>query len=279
MAAAKGTWIGATAFASVALAAGAWFLAISPQLAEAAELREQTESVDNQNDLLELAIAKLAAEFEHLDEYRTELADLRLQIPTEAELSAYLRELDAIAVAHAVVVTNVAPAMPQAFVSAVVPAPAPAPTETAEEGTEEEALAEEPTDEPTDEATPTAEAVPAGPVAPPGFVAIPLTITVVGTYDNTVAFLSSLQTGTQRLFLLTGITGTSQQPAEASGGRPELALGDQELQLTGFLYALPDPLGVPTTAPDPSATPAPTGEPVLPVAPPGKNPLVPIAGA
>lgn len=275
MAAKKGTWIGATAFASVALAAGAWFLAISPQLAEAAELREQTESVDNQNDILELAIAKLAAEFEHLDEYRTELADLRLQIPTEAELSAYLRELDAIAAAHAVVVTNVAPAMPQAFVSAVVPAPAPAPTETAEEGTEEEATAEEP----TDEATPTAPAVPAGPVAPPGFVAIPVTMTVVGTYDNTVAFLSSLQTGTQRLFLLTGITGTSQQPAEASGGRPELALGDQELQLTGFLYTLPDPLGVLTTAPDPSATPAPTGEPVLPVAPPGKNPLVPIAGA
>jgi Tfp pilus assembly protein PilO len=275
MAAKKGTWIGATAFASVALAGGAWLLAISPQIAEGAELREQTESVDNQNDILELAIAKLAAEFEHLDEYKTELAELRLQIPTEARLSAYLRELDAIAAAHAVVVTNLAPAMPQAFVSAVVPAPAPAPTETAEEGTEEEATAEAP----TDEATPTTPAVPAGPVAPPGFVAIPVTITVVGTYDNTVAFLSSLQTGTQRLFLLTGITGTSQQPAEASGGRPELALGDQELQLTGFLYTLPDPLGVLTPVPDPSATPTPTGEPVLPVAPPGKNPLVPIAGA
>ena len=97
-------------------------------------------------------------------------------------------------------------------------------------------------------------------------------MTAVGTYDATSAFLSDLQNGTQRLFLVSSLQGTSQDDAEASGGKPATGVGDLEVIVTGYLYVLPDSLGTAAVT-DPGA-PAPT----LPGAVPGKNPLVPIPG-
>ncbi len=284
MAAKKGTWVAGTVVASVAIMAGAWLLAINPQLSEAAGLRDQTASVESQNSALSDTIEQLKKDFAHLDEYKGQLADLRTQIPTTDALSEYVREIDTIAAQHQVVVTNLVPSPAQAFVPAQVAAPA-APTE---EPTDP--AAEESTD-PTAEASPTADATTEAPVdpgdttatpapdggasVPEGFAAIPVSITVVGTYDNTVAFLNSLQTGTKRLFLVSGITGTSQKDGEATGGKPATVVGDQELVVTGFLYALPDPLA---SLPAPDGAEAPTPAPSLPAPPPGRNPLVPVAG-
>ncbi len=275
MAANKGTWIGGAAFIAVAIGAGTWFLGVSPQAADAADLRAQTEQVRSQNDLLELQIASLESESEKLPEYEAELAVIRTQIPTTAQLSEYLRQVNAMAAAHAVFLTNIAPATGQAFVPALVAAPAPAPTETA-------GATDTESGEATDEETPTAPAAPSGPRVPDGFAAIPFSLTVLGTYDNTLAFINDLQTVSPRLFLVSALTATALKETEASGGRPATAPGDQELVITGYLYVLPDPAaGSQAPAPeptDPSATPTPTPTPALPAPVPGKNPLIPIAG-
>ena len=99
-----------------------------------------------------------------------------------------------------------------------------------------------------------------------------MSVTVIGSYDNTLAFLSDLQTATPRLFLVSGFSATGQQDAAASGGKPKTSVGDQQLVITGFLYVLPDT----NAAAAPAATPTPT--PALPGAVPGKNPLTPVGG-
>lgn len=267
MAAKKGTWIGATVFACAAIAAGSWFMAISPKLADAADLRSQTQDVEDQNELLDLQIASLKSESAKLPEYKAELEQLRIQIPTEAQLAEYVRQINAAATARSVTVTSVTPGLGQAFVPVVVAAPAPSPTATPEsESADSEDKAE------SDEETAPAPAAPTGPKVPDGFSAIPLSLTVVGTYDNTLAFINDLQTATPRLFLVSGLAGTGQSEAEASSGRPATMAGDQEIVLNGYLYVLPDTL-TPVPAPDPAA-PVPT----VPAPVPGKNPLVPIAG-
>ncbi len=271
MAVKKGTWIGGAALASVAIAAGAWFLAISPQIGEAADLRAQTDEVESQNAVLEKKLIDLEAESAKLPQYRADLEAIRIQVPTTAELSEYLRQIATLAAARGVTVTSVTPGLAQAFVPAVAPTAAPEPTETASTTDDESASSDE-------TAAPTP---PAGPYVPDGFAAIPLSVTVLGTYDNTLAFLSDLQTVSPRLFLVSGLTGTAQKEAEASSGRPETAVGDQELLVNGFLFVLPDTLSalLPTPEPtDPSATPTPTPTPALPAPVPGKNPLIPIAG-
>ncbi len=253
----KSTWIGGTVFIGLVIAAAAWFFAISPTMAAASEIRAEAENTRQQNELLELRVTQLKADFERLPEFKAELASIQQQIPTDAMLSEYLRQLDAIAVAHSVTLTAVTPSIPQSVVLAVpaVTAPVAEPTEPGEESAE---VAAEPV-------------APAGANGPTGFTAIPLSVTALGTYDNTIAFLHDLQNSTQRLFLVTGFVGTAQSQQDASSGRPATAVGDQELVITGYTYALPDALAVPAVA-DPAAVP-----PALPGAVPGKNPLVPVA--
>lgn len=266
----KSTWIGGTAFLAVLMMAAAWFLAISPKMDEAAATRAETEQTIASNDILEMKVAKLKADFEKLPEYQAELAAVRVQIPTEAMLADYLRQIDAVAVAHKVTVTTITPSTPQTVVLATpAEAAAPSPTEAAEDATEGEGDEAEGDDEA--EGTDTT-AVPAStggePGVPAGFTAIPVSITVVGTYADTLAFLYDLQNSTARLLLVTGFTSTAQEEAEAAAGRPETNVGDQELVITGLTYVLPDALAVPVEA-----------EPVpLQPAVSGKNPLVPIDG-
>ena len=266
MAAKKGTWIGATVFAAAVIGAATWFGAVSPTLSAAADLRTQTDEVNQANDLLQMKVQKLAAEYKKLPDYKQQLEQLRIQVPTAAELSDYVRQVQDVATAHSVVVTTINPGPAKAFTmapsAAAAPVPAPTPTDTATPA---------PTDpSSTDTGAATTPAAPASGV-PAGMAAIPISITVVGTYDNTLAFLNDVQTATPRLLLVTGIQGTSQKDAAASSGRPATKVGDQELVITGFLYVLPDP-----TAAAPA--PAPTATPSLPAPVPGKNPLVPVAG-
>ncbi len=264
MAASKGTWIGGTALAAAVLGAGAWFLAIQPQSAEAADLRSQAEQVDSQNAVLGVQIDALKSQSEKLPDYQAQLETLRVQIPATAQLSEYLRQLNAIAAAHAVTITGVVPGTAEVFAPAVVAAPAPTPSESPDS---EDSGA---TADPTESGSPPESATP---LVPDGFATIPLAITVVGSYDNTLAFLNDLQVTTPRLFLVSGLAALSQREADASGGRPATALGDQELQVTGYLYVLADTTGASVPTPDPTAP-----APALPAPVPGKNPLVPIAG-
>lgn len=259
----RSTWIGGTVFVALVIMAAAWFFAVSPMMSAAAEVRSEAEQTREMNEILDLKVEQLKADFAKLPEYEAELAGIQLQIPTGAMLADYLRQLDQIAVAHSVALTTVTPSIPQAVVLAtpVVTAPEPTPAEGTE-GTEGAADSGE-------VAAPPAPVVNTGPA---GFTAIPFSLTVIGTYDNTLAFLNSLQTGTQRLFLVTGFTGTAQKQADAGGGKPATAVGDQELVITGYTYVLPDALAVPETT-DPAAAPV-----APPAAVPGKNPLLPVPG-
>ncbi len=274
MAAKKGTWIGGTVFAAVVIGAATWFGAVSPTLSAAADLRAQTDQVSQSNDLLQTKVKKLAADFQNLPRYKQQLDALRVQIPTTAELSEFVRQVQQIATGHSVVVTSLAPGAAVAVTLAQPAAPPAAATPSAD-----------PSATPTASPSPTASASSA-PVAgtgstasgssaasgvPAGMAAVPVSMTVIGTYDNTLAFLNDLQTATPRLMLVSGIAGTAQKDAAAGGGKPATRAGDQELVITGDLFALPDPTAA--VSPTPATT-----APALPAAVPGKNPLVPVAG-
>lgn len=257
----RSTWIGGTVFIALVMMAGAWLLIISPILSDAVEVRTQAEDGRQQNELLVLRLAQLEADFAKLPEYEATLAELQQGIPADAELSSYLRQLDVIAMANNVVITSVTPSPPQAMVVAGAPAAAPTAT-TTEESTEEAAAGADASAAPTS----------TGSLVPSGLTTVPMSVTVVGTYENAVAFTYALQNSTARLFLVDTLGGTLQREGESMGGRPATALGDIELIITGYAYVLPDNLGG-TEPTDPEAPAA-----VPPAAVPGKNPLVPIPG-
>lgn len=257
-------WVIGTALLVVVLLAASWFVLISPTLASAAETNSTAEQVEADNALREQKIAALAEQFANIETYRSELAQLRASVPTDDGLASYLRELQTAAEAHSVTVLSVTPSTPVLFTpEAPVPAAAPA-----ADGSDPAAAT---TDAATTDVAPTAATPAAAPAVPEGVVSIPLTLSVVGTYDNVRAFLDAVQTGTQRLLVVSSIAGSSQDDAAAGGGRPATTLGDLEVNITGELFVLPEPAPVAPTAPAEE-----TPEQPLPVPPAGKNPLVPL---
>ncbi|MCC2314821.1 type 4a pilus biogenesis protein PilO [Cellulomonas xiejunii] len=263
----RSTWIGGTVFLVLLLGAAAWFLAISPAFVAAAEVREETVQTEERNEILHLQVATLAADFAKLDQHKAELASMRVQVPTSAELADMLRQVDQVATTHGVTVTSLSPGVPVTVVPPASAAAPPPPADETEGSTDEEA--EQSAD--ADETAPAPEAVaPVAVAVPAGMVAIPLSITVLGTYDATIAFVDDLQNALPRLVLVTDFTGTAQKEATESAGKPATAPGDQELVVSAFTYVLPDPWAA---APD--AEPAPAA---LPATVPGKNPLVPVLG-
>lgn len=156
----KNTWVAGTVVVALLIVVAAWFLAISPALTSADEVRAQAEQTRQENELLELKIAQLKADFDKLPEYKAELAGLQTQIPTSAAMSEYLREVDQIAGTHSVTVTDITPSIPTAVTLAA--SAAPAATETTESA-----------DGSTDATTGTATTDPAAASGvPTGFVAI-----------------------------------------------------------------------------------------------------------
>jgi len=249
-----GGWVGATIAIGLVMALAAWFLAISPTLANAADTRDQAQSQRDQNTIAKQKLAALKKQFENIDALRAELAGLQLQIPTTEDTAAYRRELTTIATNHSVTVVSLSTGTAEAAAAPVAPAPTPdAGAATAETGTETA----------TDAAAP----APAAPTA--STYTVPVTLDVLGTYDNVLGFLQDLQTGTQRLLLINDLSGSSPAPADAVGGKPAIVEGDLELSISGELFVVP-PVEAAVPAPDPAATPTPLQ------APNGRNPLLPL---
>lgn len=248
-----GGWIAATVVIGIMLALAAWFLAISPTLATAADTEAQAQSQVEQNLLTKRKNAQLKAQFENIDALQAELDGLRLQIPTGADMANYRRQLDAVAKSHSVTIVSVQSATP-----AVIEAPVAAPV-----------VPEDPAAATNAESSSEADPVPA--VKSDPVYAIPLSLEAMGSYDNVLAFLQDLQVGTQRLFLVEQINADAPAPSEASGGRPAVVEGDLHVAINGSVYVLAAP---PTEVPvaDGAAAPAP---PALP-APNGRNPLLPL---
>jgi len=257
-----GAWIGGAVVVALLMVVASWMLLISPVLASASDTAVQAEQTRQSNVALQTKVKRLAEQFTHLDEYKSQLAGLRTEVPTDAEISAYLRAVDSLAVANSVTVTDLSPGVPSAFVPV-----APVATGSGDATVDATTAQEEGTDE-----TAAAPAAPApAAAAPAGMVDVPLAMTVVGEYDHVLAFVQALQTTPGRLFVLNTFNGTGQTDAEPSAGRPATKVGDLEITLSGFLYVLPEVQTGAVAPADPAVTP-----PALPAPVPGKNPLVPV---
>lgn len=253
-------WIGGAVVLSLLVVVAGWFLAISPALDAASLSRAQTVDERDRNALLRQQNATLKEQFGHLEEYQAQLAALQVQIPPEGDLSGLTRQIDSLAATAGLTTTVFSATTPQAFVPAVA-APVTDTAAAPADGAATEGAA-------TDTAA-------AAPVAPSyaGLYAVPISLTTVGTYDATVAFLDTLQHSTSRLFLVGTISASAQPDAGAGSGKPATSAGDLETVITGFAYVLQDPAAAAAVpVPDPAATPEPMPEPGA-----ARNPFVPVA--
>jgi hypothetical protein len=209
------SWITGTVAVGAAVLAGSWLLVIDPVRSETATVRASIEQQAAQNTARELALIRLAEQYEHLDAQRAELAGLQAAIPAEAELPGLTRQLQEAAARSGVTIVQLTSATPAA-VNGATAADAP----PAGDGGAEAA---------------------GGAGSVPVLSRMQLGFTVLGDYDAVQRFVSEVQTGTERLLLVSAVTATSQAATDASGGRPATAAGDVEASFTAYAFTLADP--------------------------------------
>jgi Tfp pilus assembly protein PilO len=258
------TWVAGTVFIALLIMVGSWFLLVSPVLTTAAETLTTAQGVEADNDAARSRIQTLKAQFETLDQSKAELAALQVQVPTTADISDYLRQVDAKAAEHGVSLTAVSPSTPELFASPVPPAVATVTEPETTEGADDAGAAADAT---TTVDPAVAAAAAAAAAVPAGLIDVPISMTVVGSYANVLAWVDAVQQQTDRLLLVTTVTGTGQDEAAAGGGKPATAPGDVELVVSGYLYVLPDDSSIPVVTPEELAA-------TLPGADPNRNPLL-----
>lgn len=215
-------WSIGAALLCVVLLAASWFFLISPRRADASAVRAQVVQADSQADLLQVKIAELRSEFTDLPKQKAELKAIKRQLPPNADIPAFVRQLQSLAAAAGVSLDSVKPATPAIVTAAGAPTNA-----AAGDGT---------------------------------LVQLPVGIVVTGDYFEASLFVKNLQTNISRSYLLTGIgavpgpeeetatataapttaAATPTPTATATAEPPTINLDRVTLALTGSLFVLMD---------------------------------------
>jgi Tfp pilus assembly protein PilO len=203
---------GAVLVVGVALVLG-WLLGISPQLEGLQAARTERLAVEAQNVVYDSQLDALKNDFEDIDGVQGKLAELRTSVPTGAQLPEFVAEVDALAAQNGLSLSGmtVADAEPYEPLATVVPVDAAVADPAATDPAATDAAA-------TDDA---ASSVPVAPAAPEAvmavptvttelitaanFVTVPVTITLVGGYDQVLDFLDGLRRG-ERLVSVSAVS-------------------------------------------------------------------------
>lgn len=238
------TWYIAAIVVAALMLVAAWFLLISPVLAEASQTNAETEDQQAKNDIARTEVTALGKEYARIDEYRAQLETIQEQITTTQRYADIQRRVAQVADDHNVVVQSLTFGTAEA-----IEAPTPEKPEEPDEVLDEVDETAETNDQEVTEA-----------VKPlfTGLFSISVDIELTGSYTDVLAAINELQTGEQRLMLINDVVLTPEEEGEEG-----TAVADGTVAvLVGETFVLADPDSLkereePVPNVDPSATPEP----------------------
>ena len=195
--------------AMVVVALAGFFLGVQPHLAQAASDRTDQVSVDATNRTTAAELARLKDRAKSLPAMKAELAELTTSVPSSANMSSFYGAVDGVAARAGVKVSAITTSDAVAYTAPVAASTA--------AGTEDSSASA--TDEATDAATPDRTAASTGAATAPvtdlaisaaNFSAIPVSVSVDGSFDQALSFVGGMQDGA-RLFLVTTVSSSISQ--------------------------------------------------------------------
>ncbi|MBT1664292.1 hypothetical protein [Curtobacterium flaccumfaciens] len=191
--------------AMVVVALAGFFLGVQPHLAQAASDRTDQVSVDATNRTTAAELARLKDRAKSLPAMKAELAELTTSVPSSANMSSFYGAVDGVAARAGVKVSAITTSDALAYTAPVAASTA--------AGTEDSSASA--TDEATPEPTAASTGAAAAPVTDPAisaanFSAIPVSVSVDGSFDQALSFVGGMQDGA-RLFLVTTVSSSISQ--------------------------------------------------------------------
>lgn len=232
---------------AIGVAVGAWFGAISPDLAAADSARGDLENVEHQNSLHELRIVQLEEAAARMDEFEADRAELAVGVPGELRYPEFLRQLDALAVEAGVTIVGVtqseavAYAPPVEAVEAAAPEAAPAAGAESAGATADTAQADTAQADTAAAVETVAEPeVPVGPmphtderVGPQNLSAVQITVSATGDPIALQEFLHELQMGSRLVSISSAAFAEGTESLDGEAGETPW-----KADISGFLYVL-----------------------------------------
>lgn len=210
----------------VAIVALGWVLGIQPQLVAAASADQDRATAQTQNQASGAVLAKLKSDYAQLDTVKQQRDTLRAAIPADAEMPAFVDELDALAAQNHVVIKAITVSDAQPYAPPAPPVAAPA-AKTSSTATPAPTDAPAPASVTTPVQTGAPVAVSDSRITAKNFSAIPVQVTVTGSYGDALNFVKGLQMG-QRAFLQSSFSST----ASTTGS------GSVNASIGGFVYVV-----------------------------------------
>ena len=211
----------------VVIVAAGWLLGIQPQLAAADAANQSRAQVHSSTVANQAVLEQLKKDYQGIAQLKQQLAALRQAVPAQADASAFVTELNALAGAHQVTVKSIVVSDAKPYVPPAAPASSAAPS-----------ASPAPTPSPTLAPRPPAGTAPGASnpqITSANFIVIPVQVTVSGPYGNVLDFVAGLQTG-QRLFLVTAISSGVTTPGPTGPGTA--VPGTTASTVSGFMYVL-----------------------------------------
>jgi Tfp pilus assembly protein PilO len=218
-----------------------WLLGISPIVSQASAADDQVASLNQANTASVTKLASLKSQFANIGPLDDSLSALRQSIPQDANISAFIQEINTLCSKDNVKLTSVTVNNAVVYTAPIAPTPATPATGTS-------------TPSPTPTPTPATAAGAAVVPAPAGsaLVVVPVTVNISGTFQDVVAFVGDIQTGS-RLYLINHVSTST--GSDAGGGAFTGVLSGNVFALPGASPVLPGDTPTPTATPTPSITP------------------------
>lgn len=206
-------WVIGSILAIVATLAGGWVIGIAPQVSAAALANSQRLTLMQSNAKNEVLLAKLKRDYQNIDALKNEVVTLQKSIPTSADVSSFVTELNSLANARKVTLKSITVSDAKAYT-------------------------------PTNQSTP-GKSVASGSaqtnpkIGTKNFVTIPVAIGVTGDYGKVLDFVNDVQLGL-RLFLVSALSTTGSTNSKGVKGNPTTSGGSQKVDstITGYMYVL-----------------------------------------
>ncbi|SDS15860.1 hypothetical protein [Microterricola viridarii] len=244
----KRIWTIGAALLGVVLLLGGYFLGVAPQLAAAKDADDERVAVEAQNAGLAAELAVLKKDFESIDTFKKQLAEVRVAVPDNAGFSGFVAQIDAMAVAAGVQVSSLTVADARPYAGPMNSAALMLPPGAVKEVVDLQAKAAQTGDAADADAAaaldksllrPILAPVESSLVTPANFVAIPVTIETKGEYQKLLDFTSAVQNGS-RLTLVYGLGLAPVEVEEGAAGEDAAAavVAPYTASISGFIYVL-----------------------------------------
>ncbi len=225
--------------AMLVVAVAGYFVGVQPQLARASTDDAQRQSVVTANASNNEELARLKAQAVKLPEMRDRLAALEASVPSDADMSSFYGELNAVAGATGVTISSITTSDALAYTS-----PTAAEETTAPAGSTATA---EPSSSASASASPSAQATSPGvttngQITASNFSAIPVAVSIDGSFDQALEFARGVQSGA-RLFLIDAVS------SAASSSSTEDGASGTTWTFGGYVYVLSKDANVASGAP------------------------------